>query len=279
MSHPEPGPYSPPDPAQSEGRLPLPLGKPKWAFILLGLIGAMFLVEQTLPMWIGYLGPYLPPQYQQFSPTAFQGGSTNNLVLILLGANYQPLVAQGEVWRFFTSMFLHIGFEHLLFNGYALFIFGSQMERFYGHSRFVTIYILAGLFGSLFSFAFREGGLSAGASGAIFGIIGTQVAFFFKYRHLLGEFGRSNLMNALIITGINVVFGLTSPGIDNLAHLGGLIAGVLLGYGLTPRYQVVDRYTSYGRVIDTASFVSQLWLPVLAIIILVAGTAAALGLI
>jgi rhomboid protease GluP len=200
------------------------------------------------------------------------GGSTNTDVLVTFGANVGVLVLQGETWRLFTSMFLHIGLMHLLFNSYALFIFGVEMERLYGPGRYITIYVLSGLYGSLASFALRgPTGFSAGASGAIFGIIGVNLAFFMLHRQTFGNFGRQRMMNTIIIIAINIVFGFTASGIDNYAHLGGLIAGFLMGYGLAPRYDVVDRYTLNPRVTDRVSLLNHLWVPAIAVVLLAGG--------
>jgi rhomboid protease GluP len=167
---------------------------------------------------------------------------------------------------------------HLAFNGYALFIFGLEMERLYGPDRFITIYILSGLFGSLASFASRGPYvLSAGASGAIFGIIGMNLAFFTIHRQTFGQFGRQRMMNTLFIIGINLFLGFTIPGIDNLAHLGGLIAGFAMGYGLAPRYEVTDPYTSTPHVVDTISLLKRWWVPALAIVILSGGVSLAIS--
>lgn len=268
-------PVFPPADEQPRG-LPLPLGNPFWVYVLLGAIALVFVVEQLLPLFVGQILPFLPADYANLTAADFRGGSTNSLVLILLGANFKPMVADGQVWRFFTSMFLHIGTTHLLFNAYALFAFGAEMERVFGRARFITIYVLAGLFGSLASFALHNAGVSAGASGAIFGVIGMQLAYFKKYQKMLGEFGRSRLMNVFFIIGLNLFFGFTMPGIDNLAHLGGLISGTLMAYKLIPVYEIVDPYTENARVIDRAGFASQAWVPLVAVVILVAGTVAAL---
>jgi rhomboid protease GluP len=278
MNFEQPSSSSPPPAPSPQRGLSLPLGKPFWVFVLLGLILLVFIIEQTLPLFAEQIIPLLPPDYEGLSPADFRGGSTNSVVLILLGANFRPLVEEGQVWRFFTSMFLHIGFAHLLFNTYALFIFGAEMERVFGRARFITIYVLSGLFGSLASFAFNNAAISAGASGAIFGIIGMQAAYFYKYKTLLGEFGRSRLMNVLFIVGINLFFGFTQPGIDNLAHLGGLVSGALLAYGMAPVYEVVDQYTNYSRLVDRTSLLTQFWVALVAIGILAAGTVAAIGL-
>lgn len=264
-----------PRPSLQRG-LPLPLGRPFWVFVLLALIAVMFVIEQTLPLYVKYLIPYLPPMYNGVTPDHFQGGSTNNFVLILLGANFRTLVAEGQVWRFFTSMFLHIGLQHLLFNAYALFIFGAEMERVFGRARFITIYVISGLFGSWASFTFNDALISAGASGAIFGVIGMQLTYFFKYRKILGQFGRSRLLNILIIAVINLGFGMTVAGIDNFAHMGGLISGALLAYKLVPVYKVTYSAAMTPHVVDESGFQAQIWVVMVAVAALVVGTWAVL---
>jgi len=240
--------FDSPPPSPPSHYLRLPLSKPFFTYILLAAI---------VIVWI---------------MMSLAGGSTNTQVLIRFGANYGPLILQGEVWRLFTSMFLHIGLTHLAFNAYALYVFGMEMERLYGPDRFIVIYILSGLFGSLASFASRGPNvLSAGASGAIFGIIGMNLAYFLLHRKNFGQLGRQRVMNTLFIIGLNLFFGFTVPGIDNLAHVGGLIAGFALGYGLAPRYQVVDQYTSAPQVVDTISLLNRWWAPVLGVLILASG--------
>jgi rhomboid protease GluP len=240
-------------PMPMSASLPLPLNKPFFTYILLGIIVVVF-IAMTLA-----------------------GGSTNNQVLIRFGSNVGVLIMQGETWRLFTSMFIHIGLMHLLFNAYALFIFGLEMERLYGPDRYITIYILSGLFGSLASFAWRGPmTFSAGASGAIFGIIGMNLAFFLLHRETFGNFGRQRMMNTVVIIAINLVFGFTAPGIDNLAHMGGLVAGFLMGYGLAPRYQVSAQYTTNAHVVDTVSLLNRWWVPTLAIVLLAGGVSLAI---
>jgi rhomboid protease GluP len=267
------------DPQPQRRGLALPLVKPFWVFILLAVIVIVYLIEETLPRTINLILPYINDYATQVisylrprgallppvAPDLLDGGSQNSVVLILLGANFHPAIEDGQIWRFFTSMFLHIGLTHLFFNVYALFIFGGEMERLYGHSRFILIYILSGLFGSLVSYATSIAQLSAGASGAIFGIIGMQVAFFFKHKELFGDLGRRRLTSTAVIIGINLFLGFTLPGIDNMAHLGGLVAGAILGYAMAPSYDIVDRFTTHPRVVDTASIWSQLWAPLAAV--------------
>ncbi len=162
-------------------------------------------------------------------------GTTNLNVLTDFGAKVNELIEQGQVWRLFTAMFLHIGVIHLLFNLYALNSLGPLVESFFGHRRFLVIYLLGGLFGSLASYIFSAVP-SAGASGAIFGLIGAATVYFLRYQNNFGARGRAILQNMVIVIVINLIFGLSMPGIDNWGHIGGLIGGVLVAWGLLPRY-------------------------------------------
>lgn len=165
-------------------------------------------------------------------------GSQNINVLVDLGAKVNELIAlQGEYWRLFTAMFLHIGILHLLFNLYALYAIGSLVESYYGHWRYTVIYLLGGLFGSLGSFAFSDS-ISAGASGAIFAITGAAAIYFFLYRDNFGARGRSVLQNIVVVIIVNMAFGIAGQGVDNWGHAGGLLGGLLLGWGLAPRYEL-----------------------------------------
>lgn len=153
------------------------------------------------------------------------GGSTNFDVLILFGAKVNPLIEAGQYWRLLTSVFLHIGFTHLLFNTYALFILGKFTEGMFGHVRFLILFIFSGLSGSTLSYLMSPH-LSAGASGAIFGLLGAVVVYGWN-NHFIRNSGL--MTNLLIILGINLVLGMIIPGLDNNAHLGGLIGGATLG--------------------------------------------------
>lgn len=244
--------FDPPPPPLPNAYLPLPLSRPFFTYILLVIIVIIWIITKIRSG--GSLDASIPGE-----------------VLVQFGANFGPFILQGEIWRFFTSMFLHVHIYHLFFNAMALYSVGQEMERLYGPDRFIIIYILSGLFGSLVSFAFRGPEmLSAGASGAIFGVIGMNLAYFLTHRDTFGQFGRQRLMSTLIVIGINLLFGFTVPAIDNLAHLGGLIAGFALGYGLAPRYKVVDMVTA-PRVVDTISLLNRWWAPALGVILLAGG--------
>ena len=245
----QPADFDRPPEVQPSAQLAIPLSQPIVTYVFLAVIVGVWLLMEAA------------------------GGSTQTAILIRFGANSgQHILLDGETWRLFTSMFLHIGFAHLAFNAYALFILGLEMERIYGPVRFATIYILSGLFGSLASFASRGPlVISAGASGAIFGIIGMNLAYFYLHREAFGQVGRQRIMSTLLIIVINLIFGFTVPGIDNVAHIGGLIAGALLGYIRAPRYQVVDAYSSNRHLADTNPLAKRWWVPLLAIIVLIAG--------
>ncbi len=163
------------------------------------------------------------------------GGSTDQRVLVSVGANYAPLIwGEGQWWRLLTSVFLHIGIVHLLLNGWALFQLGTLYETWLGSLQLLLVFLVSGVAGSLASLLWSRG-LSAGASGAIFGLIGALIAFLLRRRDMLSPAGRSILGQLVLWAGINVVFGLTTPGIDNAAHFGGAAAGLLLGLVLERR--------------------------------------------
>ncbi len=161
---------------------------------------------------------------------------TDIMVLVDLGAKVNILIAAGEYWRLFTATLLHGGILHLLFNLYALFALGPLLEAYVGPLRFLAIYMIAGLYGSLASYAFADS-ISVGASGAIFGIVGATTVYFFRYRDNFGAQARAVLQNMVVIVVINLVFGLSAGNIDNWGHMGGLAGGALASLGLLPRYR------------------------------------------
>ena len=149
-------------------------------------------------------------------------GSENNQTLLTFGANFGPLVKTGEIWRLLSCAFLHIGLIHLIVNMYSLFIIGSQVETFIGKWKYLLIYIISAIGGSLMSLCFSPSVISAGASGAIFGLMGALLYFGYHYRLYLNDALRKQIIPIIIV---NLVIGFMSKGIDNGAHIGGLIAG------------------------------------------------------
>ena len=146
-------------------------------------------------------------------------------VLIKYGANLDVLVKNGEYYRLLTSMFLHSGLLHLFFNMYALYIIGPQVESFFGKTKYLIIYLLSGISGSLLSVAFNVNTVSVGASGAIFGLFGALLYFGYNYRGYLGNVIKSQILPVVII---NLIFGFISTGVDVAGHIGGLIGGIIV---------------------------------------------------
>ena len=171
------------------------------------------------------------------------GSTRDPLSLLDFGANYGPLVAGGEYWRLLSSIFLHIGIMHLMLNSLGLLIYGMLLERVFGSSRFVLIYISAGLAGSTASFVANPLAISAGASGAIFGLLGALAACFLTGRGPLGRGSRRDAAGIGVLVAINLAFGFMVPGIDNWAHIGGLVMGFALGGVLASGYETYSVYT------------------------------------
>ena len=151
------------------------------------------------------------------------GGSTNSQTLLKYGANLDVLVKNGEYYRLFTCIFLHIGIMHLLCNMYSLYIIGREVENLFGKIKYIIIFILSGIFGSIMSLAFTHNTISAGASGAIFGLLGALLYFGYHYRLYLGNVMMTGVVPVIIL---NLVIGFMNPMIDNFGHIGGLIGGI-----------------------------------------------------
>ena len=166
-------------------------------------------------------------------------GSENTNTLIDFGANYILLTKAGEYYRLITSGFLHIGVIHLLLNMYSLYIVGTQVEYFYGKVKYIIIYLFSLIMGSLFTVALSSvNTVSAGASGAIFGLLGSILYFGVKYRGYIGN----SLVNQIVpVVVLNLIIGFTTPGIGNAAHIGGLVGGYLIsmavGIGIDKKEQ------------------------------------------
>ncbi len=146
--------------------------------------------------------------------------------LWVFGAKINPLIEMGQYWRLITCMFLHVGVVHLLCNCYAIFIYGPVVERIYGRIRFILIYFISGIFGSLLSYALSPAA-SAGASGAIFGLIGCM--FYLRQRNR-EAFSKIFGVNLFIVLGLNLFLGFVQSGIDNYGHIGGFIGGFLTAH-------------------------------------------------
>jgi len=156
---------------------------------------------------------------------------SQNGVQLAWGANFGPATQDGEWWRLGSALFLHFGLLHVALNMFALWDAGQWVERMYGYFRFAMIYFAAGLAGNLLSLVVHAGhAVSGGASGAIFGLYGALLSYLWLERSRLqpGEF-RWLFWAAIGFSIATIIFGLLVPGIDNAAHIGGLIAGLLTG--------------------------------------------------
>lgn len=159
--------------------------------------------------------------------------SPDGYSLIHWGSNFGPQTLNGEWWRLFTSMFLHFGLVHLLLNMWTLWSIGTLTERLFGSTPFALLYVTAGLAGSMISLLWNPDVNSAGASGAIFGVIGGLLAFVLNPKTRLPPSIVSAQRNSLVVfIAYNLLNGVTHPGIDNACHLGGLVSGLLMGWAL-----------------------------------------------
>jgi rhomboid protease GluP len=145
------------------------------------------------------------------------------------GANFGPATQDGEWWRLFTAMYLHFGIMHLSLNCLSLWESGQLVERMYGRWRFVGIYLTSGLFGNLLSLVAQGNvAVSGGASGAIFGVYGAALIFLWRERAVIDAYEFRWLFGGGVAFSIlTIVLGYIITGIDNYAHIGGLIAGML----------------------------------------------------
>ena len=150
-------------------------------------------------------------------------------------ASYGPFVKMGEYYRLITAAFLHANLAHLLFNMYALWIIGMQLESFIGKWRFLVVYLFSAITGSLLSVIITPDAVSVGASGAIFGLLGALLYFGYHYRIYLGTVIKSQIIPLIVI---NLLLGFMVPGIDNAAHIGGLIGGFSMMIGKTGKVSI-----------------------------------------
>jgi rhomboid protease GluP len=216
--------YTPPPPQPQPVPVSLPASSPRVTYTILGITVIVYLLQLLAQFILGYDLP------------------------IGLGAKANEAIRAGQLWRFFTPMLLHGSILHIGFNMYALNVFGTGLERRYGHGRFFLLYILGGFAGTVFSFLFTSA-YSIGASGAIFGLVAAEGIFLFQNRKLFGSQVRGALNNVIFVVAINLFLGL-QPGIDNWGHIGGLLGGLIFAWfagphwevqGVSPNLQVVDQ--------------------------------------
>lgn len=150
--------------------------------------------------------------------------------VIVWGGNYGPLTLSTQPWRLFTCLFEHIGYVHLIANMWALFVLGRLAESLFGRWSYLWTYLLSGIAGSVASLLWNPLGISAGASGAIFGIAGALIAAFFVGKLPIPKHSQRTVLATLIFwAGFDLLYGIWKQGVDNAAHIGGLITGLALG--------------------------------------------------
>ena len=172
-----------------------------------------------------------------FIPLLF---GVNNYVIINF-CIYAPYIRGGEYYRLITGIFFHGGVFHLIFNCYALYLIGSQVESFFGKFKFLIIYLFGGICGAIFSMIFGGNTASIGASGAIFGLMGSICYFGYHYRVYLGNIVKSQIIPLILL---NLMLGFITPGVDNFAHIGGLIGGTLITVALG----VKDKSSTFEKI-------------------------------
>ena len=163
-------------------------------------------------------------------------------------AKANDLIREGQLWRLLTPALVHGSIMHIAFNMYALLSFGTGLERYFGHGRFLLLYLLGAFAGNVASFLLTSG-YSVGASTAVFGVVGAEGVFLYQNRKVFAGQFRNAIGNIIFIVAINLFLGL-QPGIDNWGHIGGLVGGLMFTSfagplweleGIYPAYQLVDR--------------------------------------
>ena len=160
----------------------------------------------------------------------FTGSSQNTMHMLDCGAAFTPMIIQGgEYYRLFTCMFLHFGIYHIANNMLVLFVLGQRLEPVVGKIKFILIYLLGGLGGNIFSFIMEmksaDYAVSAGASGAVFAVMGAMLYVVIRNH---GRIQDISVRQMVIMAGFSLYFGFTSTGVDNAAHVGGMVCGFIL---------------------------------------------------
>jgi rhomboid protease GluP len=190
----------------------LPAAKPIFTYLLLGTLVVVYILQSLSELVIG------------------------DDLLFYFGGKINDFIMGGEYWRLITPIFLHGSLAHLGSNALSLFIFGTRVESFFGHRRFLIVYLLSGVAGVIASFILSRNP-SLGASGAIFGLLGAFTVYFFSNRNKFGERGNAYLRDMLVLIGIQL-FVSFRPGIDLWGHVGGLIGGAAISLIIAPKWRV-----------------------------------------
>jgi rhomboid protease GluP len=196
--------------------------------------------------------------------------------LLNWGANFGPYTLGGEWWRLLTSTFVHIGIIHLALNMQCLWRLGNLTERLFGNWAFLLLYILSGLGGSIVSLWWNPNTIGAGASGAIFGIAGGLAVFLCLTKLPVPRAViQGALTSTLLFVGYNLLYGFTSSGIDNAAHIGGLVTGAVVGALLS---RPLPPSKTHSRLRNSAVAIGLVLLLIVATVILRKSDSALAGL-
>lgn len=172
-------------------------------------------------------------------------GSSDGIVLYKMGAKFGPAIQDGDWHRLVMPIMLHGGWLHLAMNSFGLWTVGPLVERIFGSTYFAAIYVFSGIFGVVASY-WNSPVLSVGASGALFGIVAAAAVYFGVNRKLLQRQERRFFFTLLVLIAGNLLVGEFIPGIDQAAHVGGLVAGAIIAFVAAPRYALVVGQTLIG---------------------------------
>jgi len=199
-------------------RVKIPRRKPIITYTIIGVTVLIFVVQ------------YLINMFSDIDFFFFYGGKINEFIMA------------GQVWRLITPAFLHSSILHIALNMYALFILGRRLELYYGHGRFILLYLLSAFAGNVFSFVLTPAP-SIGASTAIFGLLAAEGMFIFQNRKLFGpDHTRRAIINLGVILVINLAYGFSSVArIDNMGHIGGLLGGIFFAWKGGPILKVTGQ--------------------------------------
>lgn len=211
------------------------LVKPRFTYILFGVNIAIFIVQMALEFLLG------------------------DDLLFYFGGKINEFVILGEWWRLITPIFLHADVLHIAFNSYALFVFGREVETYFGYPRFLVLYFFSGMLSSAFSFIF-EPHPSLGASGAIMGVLAASGIMFYENGEIFGAYGRSRAINVAILVVINTVL-LIGGNTDVWGHFGGAVGGVITCVLMGPLWHVeFNQLTLHREVHDERALKGWRWL-------------------
>jgi rhomboid protease GluP len=237
---------SPQPPPSQSVRVLMPQSAPYVTYSIIGITVTFYILQLASVSAFGYALPNARLDWLEY-----------------YGARINEAILAGELWRFLTPALLHGSLPHIAFNMYALLSFVTGLERYFGHGRFLLLYVLGAFAGNVASFLFTNG-YSVGASTAIFGLLGAEAVFLIQNRKVFpGQF-RSAIGNIIFIAAINLFVIGSLPGIDNWGHIGGLIGGLMFASfagpvweveGIYPAYHLVDKRTFQAVIVGAATVV------------------------